>query len=174
MGDFTAHNSRWRLALMFVGCIAFVAAGLWMGGALGDAPSSRRYGGGVIFGVGWFSVLFFGLCAVAVAKRYFDRRSQLKIGPCGVFWRPWSDCTIPWSEIADVTVWKHQRQKAIVLHLTDPVRFPARGLTRKFGGANRYLTGGDISISLTGTDRSFEEAMWAIEQFRSAAPHSRH
>jgi hypothetical protein len=37
-------------------------------------------------------------------------------------------------------------------------------------GANRALTGGDISISLTGTDRKFAEALSAVERFRTRGP----
>jgi len=36
-------------------------------------------------------------------------------------------------------------------------------------GANRGLTGGDVGISLTATNRSFEEAMEAIRVFRPAS-----
>ena len=54
----------------------------------------------------------------------------------------------------------------IVLQLRDPGRFPGRGLAAVLAKANRELTGGDISISLTGTDRTTEEALRAINQFR--------
>jgi hypothetical protein len=87
----------------------------------------------------------------------------------GVRYRQWSDDTIPWSEITDVTVWRYKRQKVILLHLKHPDRFSARGLVAKFAAINRRLTGGDISISMTATDRSFDEAMAAIQQFRHAS-----
>jgi hypothetical protein len=35
-----------------------------------------------------------------------------------------------------------------------------------FGSANRLLTGGDVALSLVGTDKSFDEAMEAIAEFR--------
>ena len=41
-----------------------------------------------------------------------------------------------------------------------------RGLAAKLAFLNRKLTGGDISISMTATDRSYDEAMAAIEHFR--------
>ena len=138
-----------------------------MGGAFGAPPSSHRYSDTVILSVGWFSVLFFGLCAVAALKRLFDPREQLEIGSHGVRWFPWSDHLIPWTEITDVTTWSFKRQKAIVLHLRKPSQYPGRRFAATFAGADRTLTGGDIAISLTGTDRNFEEAMSAITQFRS-------
>ena len=169
MTNFLAYNSRWRVALLILASIAFVFLGLWMGGAFGDVPTSRHFSAGATIGVGWFCVLFFGLCAVAGTKKFFDDSVQLEVGPFGVRWSSWSDQTVPWSEITEVTTWSYMRQKAIILHMNDRARFPARGMTAKLAGANRMLTGGDIAISLTGTDRSYEEALEAIGRFRRAA-----
>jgi len=166
MGAFVAYNSRWRVTLLFLGAVVFVVLGLWMIGAFGAAPSSRRYPAAVIVGVGWFSVFFFGLCGVAAVKKFFDDRVQLQVDRSGIRWCPWSDHLIPWSEITDVTTWSYKRQKAIILHLSNPARFPGRGLTAMLAGANRKLTGGDISISLTGTNRTYDEAMSAIARFK--------
>lgn len=167
MGDFVAYNSRWRVALIYFGAMVFVVLGLWMVGTFGDTPSSRRYPALVTFGVGWFSILFFGLCGIAAIKKFFDDRVQLQIGHSGIRGSPWSDHLIPWSEITDVTTWSYKRQKAIVLHLRHPALFPGRGLAAMLASANRKLTGGDISISLTGTNRSYDDAISAIARFRS-------
>ena len=166
--DFVAYNSRWRVALIFLGAVGFVALGLWMVGAFGEVPSSRRYSAPVTMGIGWLCILFFGLCAVTAVKKFLDDRVQLQIGPSGIVWSPWSDDLIPWSEIGDVTTWSYRRQKAIILHLNNPARFPGRWLTAKLAGANRMLTGGDVSISLTGTNQSHDDAMSAIARFRRA------
>ncbi|MEO6247137.1 MAG: STM3941 family protein [Sphingomicrobium sp.] len=167
MVNFVAHDSRFRLALLFLTSVVFVVGGFWAGGAFGAAPSSPRYPDAVIFSVGWFSVVFFGLGGVVALKRFLNPREQLEIGSYGVRWFPWSAHVIPWSDITDVTTWRHKQQKAIVLHLRNPPRFQGRRLAAAFAGANRTLTGGDIFISLTGTDRTFEEAVSAIARFRS-------
>jgi hypothetical protein len=166
MDDFVAHNSRWRGALLVLGSLAFVVLGLWMTGAFGEPPSSRRYPAPLMIGIGWFTVLFFGVCGVAWVKRLFDESPQLYIGPSGIRWSPWSDQLIPWSEITDVTTWRVKGQNVILLHLRNPGRFPGRGLGAMLAAANRKLSGGDISISLTGTDRSYDDAMSAIGRFR--------
>lgn len=167
MGDFVARNSRWRLTLLFLGAVGFVAIGLWMGGAFGAPPGSARYPDAVVFAVGWLGVMFFGLCAIAALGRLFGPSEQLKIDRSGVRYKGWSGELIPWSEIVDVTTWSGKGQKAMILHLRDRARFPGRGLSAMLARANRMFTGGDIFISLAGTDRSFDEAMSAIERFRT-------
>jgi hypothetical protein len=142
-----------------------------MGGVFGSIPSSSRYSPSVIFGIGWASVLFFGFGSVVFARMLFDTKPQLQIGLRGIRWVRWSDDTIPWSEIADVTSWSYRRQKAIILHLRHPDRYPGRGYLAMLARVNRRLTGGDIAITLAGTDRSFADAMSAIEQFRPRQSH---
>lgn len=165
MDDFVAFTSPWRAALLILGAIAFVAGGLWMGGAFGAPPASSRYSPMLVLTIGWFSVAFFGLCGLVGLRRLFDRREQLRIGRAGIRSARWSDQTIPWSEIVDVTTWSYRGQKVIILHLRDPASFPGRGVAAILAGANRKLTGGDVSIALTGTDRSVDEALAAIAYF---------
>ncbi len=169
MEEFVAYSSRQRTACLFLGSLAFVALGLWMLGAFGPAPTSARYPAVLFPVVGWVSILFFGLAAAVWGRRLFDRKAQLSIGAAGILSAPWSDQTIPWSEIADVTTWDFNGQRTIVLLLRDRTRFPGRGLAAMLADANRGLTGGDLSLSLTGTDRTVEEALFAIDRFRSAA-----
>lgn len=159
---------------MLFAAVGAVALGIWMIGGFGEVPSSRRYSSGFFRAIGWLCILFFGTCGLAIVKKLFDNSAQLQIGPSGIRWSPWSDQLIPWSEIIDVTTWGHKGQRFIILHLTNADRFPSRGLSAKLAGANRMLTGGDIHISLTGTDRTHDEALDAIAQFRNAAASSYH
>lgn len=168
MEEFVAFNSRWRLALIALGTVGFVVLGMLMVGAFGEVPSSRRYSADFTETVGWLCILFFGLCGIVIVKKFADDTPQLMVGPTGIRWSPWSDQLIPWQDIMNVTTWSHRRQKVIILHLKNPDHFPGRGLAAKLAGANRMLTGGDISISMTGTNRSYDDAMAAIATFRRA------
>lgn len=168
MEDFVAYSSRQRTAYLILGSLVFVGLGLWMVGAFGSAPTSAGYPGLLFPIIGWVSILFFGLAAAMWSRRLFDRRAQLSIGAAGIRSAPWSDQTIPWSEIADVTTWEFKGQQTIILHLRDRTRFPGRGLAAMLADTNRGMTGGDVSISLTGTDRTLEEALSAIEHFYPA------
>lgn len=169
MDDFVAYPSRWKIALILLGGLVFVGLGLWMTGVFGPPPASHRYSPELVRLIGWVAVVFFGLCCVIGAGRLFDRREQLRIGRDGIRARHWSDQTIPWTEIVDITTWSYRRQTSIILHLRDRSLFPGRGVAALLAGANRGLTGGDVTLSLTGTDRTTEEALAAIERHSAEA-----
>lgn len=137
-----------------------------MGGAFGPPPGSRRYPPELVAAIGWGCALFFALCGAAAVRMIFDRREQVRIGPSGIGSARWRHGTIPWVEIGDVTIWVHRGQRVIVLHLRDPSRYPERGARAVLASANKALTGGDLTLSMVGTDRSFDEAMAAIVRFR--------
>lgn len=167
MEEFVAHQSRWRLVLLLLGAIAFVVIGLMMVGAFGEAPRSDRHSPQVIAAVAWFGIAFFGPCAILIAKRLIEGGEALRIGRAGVSFAAWSDQTIPWSEITDISEWSFRGQRSLILHLRDPNRFPGKGVLGFAAKANRALTGGDVPIALTGTNRSFDEAAAAIARFWS-------
>ena len=157
---FVARNSPWRIVLLFAASAGFVVAGLWIAGVFGESPKPGQEW------LGWFSAAFFGATIPLLARRLFDTNEQLRISASGIQWKQWSGATIPWREICDIGIWEHKRQKMIVLHLVHAARFPSAGILGRVAGLNRKLTGGDIAISLTGTDRSFQQAMAAIERLR--------
>lgn len=170
MEEFVAHHSRWRLALFLLGAIAFVWGGLLMIGTFGPPPTSNRASPEFMTIFGGFVIALFGACAIAIAKRLFDGGEALRIGTTGISLAAWSDQTIPWSEITDISEWSFRGQRSIIVHLRDPNRFRGKGILGFAAKANRALTGGDVPISLTGTNRSFDEAAAAISRYRRASP----
>ncbi len=166
VADFVAYPSRWRIALFLLVAIAFVVIGLWAVGLFGPPPLSQRASPADTKAIGWASIVFFGIGGLALIKAFFDKRERLRIGPAGIHWTVWSNDPIPWVEITNITTWQFKLQKMIVLHLRDPARFPSQSPLAGLSGTSRALTGGDIAISMSGTDRSYREAMEAIGRFR--------
>jgi hypothetical protein len=154
--------------MALAGSALFVVGGAWIAGLLGSSPRP-----GVAW-VGWVSMAFFGLCGVLIFRRMFDRDVQLRISPRGIMFKPWSDQTVPWTEITDIGTWELSGQRSIILKLADPSRFPSSTTLGMLAGANRALTGGDIPIQLNGTDGKVDDALAAINRYRRApyAPHN--
>ena len=148
---------------MLLGSLAFVTAGIWIAGGFGEAPEPGREW------VGWLSILFFGACGLVIGGRLFDDDVQIRISGSGIYSRQWSEQTIPWGAVTEVSVWRFKRNKFLILHLVRPEHYPPTTFSAKMAKANRTLTGGDIAIDLTGMDCSFDEASVAIEYYRTAS-----
>lgn len=171
MDDFVAHRSKWRMLALIALSFGFVAAGLWMTGLLNDVPVTRRYPLTVTVLTGWFCIVFFGFCALVGINGLLGSKELLRVGQDGLRLMPWSDQAIPWDEIVEVTTWEAKGQTSIVLHLHNPDRFPAvtmfpAKMMLASQALNRSLTGGDISFSLTGSNRTTHQALLAIRQFK--------
>lgn len=179
MEAFVANTLRSRLSLPILGCLAFMVVGLWWTGLLVETPTSSRYPPWVFIEAGWLDLIVIVPLTVLLAKRWWENSEQLRIGDQGIKYSAWSDKLIPWAEIEDVTVWRYPHREIpiddrfIVLHLRNPSRFPGQGVRGFLARTRPGLTGGDVSISLAGTDRSFDEAMSAIKRFRldTSDPH---
>jgi hypothetical protein len=144
---------------MVLAALGFVVLGLWAGGIFGEPPKPGREW------LGWISASFFALMGAIGLRRLLNPTEQIRITSDGFCYRQWSDDTIPWREIVTVSVWRFKGQKSILLSLRDPGKFPSTTFLGKMAAANHALTGGDIALTLTGTDKSFEDAMSAIEYF---------
>lgn len=156
---FVARPSHWRLALMLVGALAFVAAGLWMIGLFGDPPSPRRTW------VGWIAAPLFGLFAIYGAVRLFDGSDQIVIDERGFTFRLWSDEHIPWSAVRAIDEVRIHKQIMFGIHLHDSSGHPPTRLVGKMAGLNRGLGFADLSLTVAGTDRKPDELRDALRQF---------
>ena len=158
---FEANLSRFRVALMLAGAVGFVVAGLWLVGAFGPPPSTSLKA----TVAGWAGIGFFGLCAIVLARRLFQAGVEIRVDSDGIYWRRWSDQTTPWNAIARISTGEIRRQRFVCLFLVDPRAFPSQGIAGKLAGANAAMGFGDIALSATGTDKSFDQLMAAIDQF---------
>jgi hypothetical protein len=156
---FVARNSPSRLALMLLAAAAFVALGLWIAGLFGPPPKPGREW------LGWLAAVFFGFAGIVGVRRLFDRSDQLVIDRNGIFWRHWSETTIPWSAIDSFSTHSIRRQHFLSLHLKSPAMFPRSGPGGFVGSLNRGLGFGDIALTVAGTDRSFDELVEAIDRY---------
>jgi len=93
---FEAKASRWRVLLLLVGALGFVAIGIWL--LRLDAPTTKRTL------VAWAAIIIFGAFFLIGLPRLFQQGVVLRIDARGVWWRQWSDQTIAWSAIERISM----------------------------------------------------------------------
>lgn len=157
---FVAEASRLKSAGLALGAALFVAVCLWGLGFFG--PTERAMSPLL----GWAGIAFFGLCFVVALPRVLRSGPVIRIDTTGIWWRDWSDRTIPWSEIRAAWPGSVKGQKFLCLELRDPERYPPRGLFRVTAGINRGMGFGDVPISTTGTNARFDALVDAVRGFR--------
>lgn len=161
MTPFEANGSRWRVILLLAGALAFVALGIVV---LTIKPTDIAR---TIAGVAAIAV--FGAFFLIGLPRLGTQDAEIRVDQRGIMWKRWSGDTIPWSAIERVTVGQISNQRFACLFLRDPGAYRSTTVAGKFAGTNKAMGFGDIALSVTGTDRSFDELMAAIERFAPAA-----
>ena len=160
MTPFEAKASHWRVLLLLAGALGFVAVGIWL--LRLDAPTTKRTL------VAWAGIIIFGAFFLIGLPRLFQQGVVLRIDARGVWWRQWSDQTIPWSAIDRISAGKVQRQRFACLFLSDPRAFPSTTLQGKLARTNKAMGFGDIALNTSGTDQSFDAMMAAIARLAPA------
>lgn len=156
---FVARDSPWRLSLLLLAAIAFVAAGLWIAGLFGPSPRPGMEW------FGWLVAFFFALAPFRIVPRLLDRSDQMIVDRNGIYWRQWSETTIPWSAIRFFSKRSIRGQHFVCLHLKDPSMFARAGALGWLAAFNRGLNFGDVALTVTGTDRSHAELVAAIDRY---------
>ncbi|WP_354073595.1 STM3941 family protein [Brevundimonas sp. 1080] len=172
MNDFVAYTSRSRIVSLVARGLIFVTLSLWLIGVFGTPPDSRRYSPVLTPFIGWGGLLFSVTATALWLRNFFERREMVRIGPAGIMVRWWSADTIPWNEITEIAPLEINGVKSISLKLRDREQYPPRGLGALLARGDRLVTGGDVTISLSATDRRQFEALVAIDQFKPTVDQS--
>lgn len=181
MNAFVAKTQPLRVVVGILIALVFAGIGVWMTGIL-DQPvtpmsvndltvhplpvSPSRYPDGVVKLVGWVAVVFGGGLALIGAIRMTGPSEHLRIDRMGILVPSYTERRIPWDEIVDVSTWSHRGHKALVFKLRDPSRYPRAPWKRMLDSMNNELSGGEVGLSMLGTDRTPEQALDAIATFR--------
>jgi hypothetical protein len=161
---FVARPSPGRLALLILASLGFVALGAWIAGAFGPPPAPGKVW------IGYLAAGFFGLCALVLFRRLFDRDDQIVVDDQGVAWKQWSERTIPWLAIKAIERRSVRGEQFICLTLDDPSRYAPGGMLGGMSRFNRMFAFGDVAITTRGTDKSIDELIAAIERFSPKGP----
>jgi hypothetical protein len=163
--------SRKKVLLMILAACAFVAIGAWMFTLdAATIQAQRRFNNPLIVrAFGLASVIFFGLGGVYAIRKLFDTKPGLVFSRAGILDHSSavSAGLLPWSEIIGAEVVQIQRQKLLVIKVTDPERYIERGngLRRALNRANHRMVGSPITISSSALRISFAELVALFNQY---------
>jgi hypothetical protein len=154
--------SKNKLTLMLIGSLVFVTAGLWF--VISPPAISNPIIGNptLILTVGIASILFFGLCAVYLAKKLPDKTPGLIINDKGITDNSGgvSVGLIPWTDIKAITIETAANQKFLMVKVKNPDEYinGQKGFIKKKAMQMNYNTyGSPISISANGLKCNFDE-----------------
>ena len=159
MDQVVARPSVWRMILLVICGFGFIAMGVFIAGWIGEAPKPGKEW------LGWVVLGIFVPATIMLIIRMFETGDVMRISAQGIYYRYWSEDTIPWDAIEKIIIWSYRGQKTIVLKLADVSRYPASSLWRKLISLNSRTAGGDIAINLARTNLSMRRALSAIEHF---------
>ena len=168
--------SKTKIALGILASFAFVIAGVWL--LTQDAEGIRTSSGfrlllnspAVAYGLGFLSIVVFGTLALFFFKKLFNKEPGLIFNSSGIVDNASAASAgfIPWSEVLGSQVFEMQRQKMLVIMVTDPQKYVDRGsaLKRKLNQANYNMVGSPISISATALKTNFSELQSVFNEYQ--------
>lgn len=160
--------SKKRMLLMLSGALLFVAFGFWF--VISPPAISNSYWGNPtkLAIAGYASIVFFGLCAFYLIRKLPDNKPGLIIDQTGLTDNSSgvSAGQILWSDIEGISVMEIQRQKLIMLHVTNPQDYIDKQtgiIKRKMMQMNYKMYGTPLSITSNGLKISFDELLSAFK-----------
>ncbi len=154
--------SKQKMILTLLGSIVFVGLGIWF---LINPPkiSNPIFGNPtLIFIVGLASILFFGLVAVTIFRKFSDKKPGLIISRHGITDNSSgvSAGLIPWSDIQEIKISQVMSQKFLMLIVNNPQDYldkVTNPLKRNAMKMNYKTYGSPISISSNALRTNFNE-----------------
>lgn len=164
------YPSRGKLALLALGALAFVVAGLWLGGVFGDMDLSQ----GLVVITTYIGVPFFGLCLVYLLYRLVVRKPALIVSAEGIVDNASATGAGPvgWDEMHEIlpTEVSGKPMLGIVPRDEEQILDRQNPLKRFIMSVNRNMTGFVILIPETALPMSIDELLGEIQRFPEAPP----
>ncbi|MBS1652624.1 MAG: hypothetical protein JSU07_11510 [Bacteroidetes bacterium] len=154
--------SKTKMLLTLLGAIMFVGLGLWF---LINPPKINNpiFGNPTtIFIVGLASIIFFGLLAITIFRKFSDKKAGLIINREGITDNSSgvSAGLIPWSDIEEIKVSQVMNQKFLMFIVRNPQDYldkVTNALKRNAMKMNYKTYGSPISISSNALQTNFDD-----------------
>jgi hypothetical protein len=146
-------SARWKHALLLIGSVGFVFAGVAM----------------LVKGnwFGWVAIVFFGSGIPIFIWQIVDARPRLVIDEHGVVDRTLGVGRIDWADIEAAHVFSISGNDFISLELRDPEKYLGRlsNVRRSMATANRKMGLTDFSLNLSGVAANTHEVFELVMKF---------
>jgi hypothetical protein len=148
----TVGSSRRHFKRHLISALCFVAAGVFIL-VMGEEPLT-----------GWWSIVFFGGCALVFARELADARPRIIIDERGITDRTLNMGVIEWSDIRSATVRRMLGNAFICLELRSPAKYTGRlsPTMQRIVKLNRHLGYSEVSLNLSATDSNPEQLVELI------------
>jgi hypothetical protein len=154
--------SKTKMTMTFLRSLIFVGLGLWM---LTNPPKSNHWLFGnptLIFIIGLASVIFFGLVAVTMFRKFSDKKPGLTISKQGITDNSSgvSAGLIPWADIQEIKISQVMSQKFLMFIVNNPQDYldkVTNPLRRNAMKMNYKRYGSPISISSNALKTNFND-----------------
>lgn len=169
----TIALGRKKMLLLALACLLFVALGLWL--LTLDAVSIEAHAlfrsPALIYGVALVAVAFFGMIAIVVTRKLFDKRPGLVLNGAGMLDNSSGTSVgfVPWSDIVGLEVYRSFNQRILVVKVADPDKYFGGGnrLTRYLRISSHKMCGSPVSINSAALKIGFDELAAVFQQYLS-------
>ena len=168
--------SKKKILVGILGSIAFVVVGVWL--LTQDAEVIRSSDGfrlffnspAVAYGLGVAAILMGGMLGIFLGRKIFNKDPGLILNSSGIVDNASAASAgfIPWSEVLGSEVFEMQNQKMLVVMVTDPEKYVARGgaIKQKLNKANYNMVGSPITISASTLKTNFSELQSIFDRYQ--------
>ena len=154
--------SKTKMILTFLGSLMFVGLGIWF---LTNPPKSNHwlFGNPTLIRIeGIASVIFFGLVAVIIFRKFSDKKPGLIINRQGIFDNSSgvSAGLIPWTDIQEIKISQVMSQKFLMFIVRNPEYYLEKvtnPLKKNAMKMNYKTYGSPISISSNALQTNFDD-----------------
>lgn len=161
--------SKTKMTLTFMGSLIFVGLGIWF---LVNPPkiSNPILGNSTTFFIiGIASILFFGLVAITIFRKFSDKKAGLIINKQGIIDNSSgvSAGEIPWTDIQEITISQVMNQKFLMIIVKNPQEYIDKvtsPIKRNAMKMNYKSYGSPISISSNALKTDFEKLQKLINE----------
>lgn len=149
------------MSLLLIGALLFVVAGFWAV-ITPQRFVSARFSESIVLAAGIAALLFFGLCAIFIAKKVFGKQMGLVINDMGIIDNSGGTSVglIEWADITGMSKLEIASSKILMIHTSDAEKYINRArniIAKKAMTANHKMYGSPLSITSNSLKIKFSE-----------------